>query len=97
MISGASGGIYALISAHLATMIMNWKEDNAVKIRKVIHRPVTKFVRIIFISLLTLHDFSIGIYEYYVKEVDSPTGYIGHLCGACAGVLVGLCVLQNRK
>ena len=78
-------------------MIMNWKEDNAVKIKKVIHRPVTKFIRIIFISLLTLHDFSIGIYEYYVKEVDSPTGYIGHLCGACAGVLVGLCVLQNRK
>ena len=27
---GASAGVYALIAAHLATLIINWKEDGAV-------------------------------------------------------------------
>ena len=26
-LAGASGGCYALIAAHLATLILNWKED----------------------------------------------------------------------
>lgn len=52
-IAGASGGVYALISAHLATLILNWKEDSAVKIKKVIHKPLTRMVRLIFIVFLT--------------------------------------------
>ena len=27
---GASGGVYALIFAHLATLILNWKEDGII-------------------------------------------------------------------
>ncbi len=41
-IAGASGGVYALIAAHLATLALNWREDSAVKIRKVIHKPLTR-------------------------------------------------------
>ena len=26
-LAGASGGVYALIAAHLATLILNWQED----------------------------------------------------------------------
>ena len=26
-LAGASGGVYALIAAHLATLILNWRED----------------------------------------------------------------------
>ena len=96
-IAGASGGIYALIAAHLSTMILNWKEDNAIKIRKVIHKPMTKIIRIIFISFLTIHDFAIAIYETYVLKKDSQTGYVGHLCGAIAGILVGFFILKNRR
>jgi len=96
-VAGASGGIYALIAAHLSTMILNWKEDNAIKIRKVIHKPMTKIIRIIFISFLTIHDFAIAIYETYVLKKDSQTGYIGHLCGAIAGILVGFFILKNRR
>ena len=95
--TGASGGIYALIAAHLSTMILNWKEDSAIKIRKVIHKPLTKIIRIIFISFLTIHDFAIAIYETYVSGKDSQTGYVGHLCGACAGILVGFFILKNRR
>ena len=34
-LAGASGGVYALIAAHLATLLLNWSEDNNVKIQKV--------------------------------------------------------------
>ena len=34
-IAGASGGVYALIAAHLATLALNWKEDSSVRIKKV--------------------------------------------------------------
>ena len=34
-LAGASGGVYALIAAHLATLVLNWSEDNKVKIKKV--------------------------------------------------------------
>ena len=37
-VAGASGGVYSLIAAHLATVLINWSEDNTVKIRKV--KPV---------------------------------------------------------
>ena len=34
-LAGASGGVYALIAAHLATMLLNFREDNNIRIRKV--------------------------------------------------------------
>ena len=34
-VAGASGGVYSLIAAHLATVVINWSEDGTVKIRKV--------------------------------------------------------------
>ena len=86
-----------MIAAHLATMILNWKEDSAVKIIKIIHKPMVRIVRIIFISFLTIHDFGIAIYETVVLKQESRTGYVGHLCGAIAGVLVGFFILQNRR
>ena len=29
-LAGASGGVYALASAHIATIILNWKEDSLI-------------------------------------------------------------------
>ena len=86
-----------MIAAHLSTMILNWKEDNAVKIQKTIHKPLVKIVRILFIGFLTVHDFSIAIYETVVLKQESQTGYVGHLSGAIAGVLIGIFVLDNRR
>ncbi len=33
--AGASGGVYSLIAAHLATLALNWQEDSSVRIQKV--------------------------------------------------------------
>lgn len=34
-LAGASGGCYALIAAHLATLVLNWQEDSNLRIKKV--------------------------------------------------------------
>ena len=42
LLCGASAGVYALIAAHLATLINNWEEDGAVfKKRKTEERHVS--------------------------------------------------------
>lgn len=96
-VAGASGGVYALIAAHLATLALNWKEDSAVKIRKVIYRPLTRIVRLVFIILLTLHDIIFALYVRFMSDEENRTGFMGHLCGALAGVMVGIFVLDNRR
>ena len=95
-VAGASGGVYALIAAHLATLALNWKEDSSVRIRKVIHKPLTRIVRLVFIITLTAHDVAFAVYVY-ITDGDNKTGFMGHLCGAIAGLLVGLFILDNRR
>ncbi|TRY70811.1 hypothetical protein TCAL_10009 [Tigriopus californicus] len=95
--AGASGGVYALIAAHLSTLILNWKEDSSIRIKKVIHQPLTRIVRLLFIVLLTVHDLGLAIYVRYYAQEENRTGFMGHLCGAIAGFLVGVFVLDNRR
>ena len=96
-IAGASGGCYALIAAHLATLALNWQEDSAVRIKKVIHKPLIRIVRIIFISFLTVHDICLALYFRYFLQQESKTGFMGHFCGALAGLLIGVFILDNRR
>ena len=35
MYAGASGGVYCLIAAHLATLILNWRDDKYVIVQRV--------------------------------------------------------------
>lgn len=88
--------MYSLIAAHLATMALNWQEDSSVRIQKVVQKPLTRIIRLSFIALLTVHD--VG-YAVYVRIYDpaNRTGFMGHLCGALAGLLVGVFVLDNRR
>ena len=64
---------------------------------KVIHTPLTRTVRITFIVILTMHDVAIAVYSKYFSDAPNRTGFMGHLCGACAGLLVGVFALQNRR
>lgn len=88
--------VYALIAAHLATMTLNWQEDSNLRIKKVVKRPITKIIRITFILLLTVHDVVFAIWVRF-NDPENRTGFMGHLCGALAGLTVGLFVLDNRK
>ncbi|XP_076256523.1 rhomboid-related protein 2-like [Rhynchophorus ferrugineus] len=82
-LAGASGGVYSLITAHVASIIMNWKEMSY---------PLMQLL-IFFIVAAT--DVGTAIYNRYVADVNQHIGYVAHFAGALAGLLVGINILRN--
>ncbi|OWA50006.1 putative Rhomboid-related protein 3 [Hypsibius exemplaris] len=84
-IVGASGGVYALIAAHLASIVINWKEMEY------------NWIRLVFWILLVGAD--VGVAVYYKHFYDGPNpplvGYTAHFCGAVCGFLMGVVCLRN--
>ncbi|RVE49141.1 hypothetical protein evm_006262 [Chilo suppressalis] len=74
-LAGASGGVYALMAAHIATIIMNWAE--------------MKFAVIQLLVFLLLASVIVGmaVYDRYWRHTAQNIGYVAHLAGAVAGVL----------
>lgn len=84
-LAGASGGVYALITAHISTIIMNWRE---------MEYPILQLA--IFI-IITACDVGTAIYDRYVRDINEHIGYAAHLAGGIAGLLVGINVLRNIR
>ncbi|XP_021960311.1 rhomboid-related protein 3 isoform X2 [Folsomia candida] len=82
-LAGASGGVYALIAAHLATVIMNWKQ---------MEMP---WVQVVCITAFSILDVGTALYYRYVTEEEQKVGYVAHIGGALAGLLVGIYTLKN--
>ncbi|XP_052751811.1 rhomboid-related protein 2 isoform X2 [Galleria mellonella] len=84
-LAGASGGVYALIAAHIATIIMNWTEmEFAV-------------IQLLVFLLLAGVDIGTAVYDRYWRHLQQNIGYVAHLAGAIAGLLVGIGVLRNLE
>ena len=97
-IAGASGGVYALIAAHLATLVLNWNEDNTIQTaKKVIQFPLVKSIRLLFITTLVIFDTTNAVLGELGYVDGGDTSVMGHLCGALAGLTVGIFVLDNRR
>lgn len=79
---GASGGVYSLITAHIATILMNWHEMESAMMQM--------FVFLIVCS----SNITTEIYYYHVSK-DDGFGHDAHFFGAFAGLLVGIGVLRN--
>ena len=85
-LAGASGGVYALMLAHLPTLIMNWKEM----------KTFFEWMVSIVILSMGLTDFALAIYHRYTEESgEGSIGYAAHIGGGAAGLLVGMNVLRN--
>ncbi|PSN49375.1 hypothetical protein C0J52_12208 [Blattella germanica] len=82
-LGGASGGVYALIAAHLATIFMNWSEMKYACLQLVIFLP------------LSMIDTGIAVYTRFVKEGNIMDGFPAHIAGIIAGLLVGINILRN--
>ncbi|XP_050337460.1 protein rhomboid isoform X3 [Bactrocera neohumeralis] len=82
---GASGGVYALLAAHLANVMLNF------------HQMRYGILRLINILVFASCDFGFAIYARYAEEYPhSPSvSYVAHLTGALAGLTIGLIVLKN--
>ncbi|XP_066251743.1 rhomboid-related protein 2-like [Euwallacea similis] len=82
-LAGASGGVYAVLTAHLANIILNWSDIPYVTVQLVV------FLLIIII------DVSTAIYNRYSHTDIIPIAYTAHFGGALAGFLVGIWILKN--
>jgi len=84
-LAGASGGVYAILLAHIATIIMNWSEMR------------WGLYQLAILLVLIFADVGTAIYNRYVSDEDNSIGYAAHFFGALAGLLVGINVLRNLQ
>lgn len=83
-LAGASGGVYALIAGHLATLILNFKEMDFA------------WIRVIFLAIFGSTDIGVAIYTRYMEEDDeNRVSYAAHIAGAAAGLLLGVPMMRN--
>jgi len=83
-IAGASGGVYALITAHLANVIFNWSE--------------MEFPALRLLSFMTIAgvDTGVAVYYRYVGQ-HLKVSYTAHIAGAVVGLLLGIVILRNLR
>ncbi|XP_067662674.1 rhomboid-related protein 2-like isoform X1 [Haliotis asinina] len=95
---GASGGVYALLGAHLAAVATNWKEMNykcceGNIVRVLLSAPVRLFI----ILALVVPDTSLAIYRRVTAPENQKVGVSAHIGGFLTGLLLGIPVLKNIK
>eukprot|EP00095_Tigriopus_kingsejongensis_P001872 snap_masked-scaffold70_size417918-processed-gene-1.10 protein:Tk01872 transcript:snap_masked-scaffold70_size417918-processed-gene-1.10-mRNA-1 annotation:"rhomboid-related protein 3" len=84
-LAGASGGVYALITAHLANVVFNWTEMEF------------PFLRLLAFLILAGVDTGVAVYYRYVLDEDTKVSYVAHIAGALVGLLLGIVVLRNLR
>ena len=77
---GASGGVYALIGAHLANVILNWREMNNLGFR---------------LWLILVEVVRTGVAVYYSIYYPTKVSHTGHMAGGVVGLLLGLVLLRS--
>ncbi|XP_005101581.2 rhomboid-related protein 3 [Aplysia californica] len=83
---GSSGGVYALLAAHLANVLLNYS-----------HMELG-ILKLATVFVIASSDVGFAIWTRYSQpqgESSPPLGYTPHLTGALAGLTVGLAVLKS--
>ncbi|VDD94366.1 unnamed protein product [Enterobius vermicularis] len=84
-LAGASGGVYALLAAHISELLVNWSEMEFAAIRALI------------LIILIGSDLGVSIYQRYFEVEATTISYTAHIGGFLAGVLMGIIVLRNFR
>uniref|UniRef100_A0A7E4W885 EF-hand domain-containing protein n=1 Tax=Panagrellus redivivus TaxID=6233 RepID=A0A7E4W885_PANRE len=82
-LAGASGGVYALMTAHIADVLMNWSE-----------MPF-RWIRLGVFALMVGVDFGHAFYSRFFGEAATKVAVTSHIGGAIAGFLLGIVLLRN--
>jgi len=104
-LAGASGGVYALLAAHMANVLivchpcMSPRLSNHEFVSLFQNLKEMEFGIIRFTGLLVFAgtDIGVAVYDRYTHEEKNRTSYAAHIGGALAGLLVGLVILRNLK
>jgi len=86
-LAGASGAAYALLSAHLANIILHH------------HSMSRPFLRLTGLLLVASLEIGCGIYRRYAPpEPEKPqVSFAAHLAGVVSGITFGLVILRNYE
>ena len=84
-LAGASGGVYALIAAHLSNVVLNFNEMEY------------GWVRLLGLTTFAASDVGIAVWDRYHQSLNHRVSYAAHIAGAVAGLLLGLIVLRNLR
>nr|XP_022920405.1 protein rhomboid-like isoform X2 [Onthophagus taurus] len=82
-LTGASGGVYALLTAHIVSIIINWKRVN--------HRKVL----VVFLLGFILIDVIRVIIDYLSGNLDHTISHVAHFFGGLSGILIGTVIFKQ--
>ena len=93
--------MYALACAHMATLLLNWREDSLILRQRLSNNKASapvfgKVVRLARL-LVVMGILSVDIITSLVNSGPSSTSYEAHLSGSVMGVVVGVVILKNRR
>ena len=103
-LAGSSGGVYALASAHLGALLLNWKEDSLIIRQRMRKKKATSptFGNVVRIGQLLVVGgiLSVDVLMAVSKSLNGEaynTSLIPHMSGVVMGLLVGVVILKNRR
>uniref|UniRef100_A0A1B6DC65 Peptidase S54 rhomboid domain-containing protein n=1 Tax=Clastoptera arizonana TaxID=38151 RepID=A0A1B6DC65_9HEMI len=76
-----------VVTVHLVVLVylQNWSEMQFAP------------CQLLIFLVLAVVDIGTAVYNRYFIKIDQPIGYVAHLAGAVAGLLVGLYILRNLE
>ncbi|KAK3781447.1 hypothetical protein RRG08_019072 [Elysia crispata] len=102
---GASGGVYAILGAHVAAIVINWREMNYRCLdpqednvccgfcRFMLSAPV----RLAIILFLVVSDTAAAVHRRIKEPQQFKVGVSAHIGGFVAGIFMGVLILRNIK
>ncbi|XP_043923987.1 rhomboid-related protein 3 [Protopterus annectens] len=87
---GSSGGVYALISAHLANIVMNW---SGMKCQ-------FKVLRVAVVLICMSFEFGRAVWLRFHPSLYPPCphpSFVAHLGGVVVGITLGVVILRNYE
>ncbi|XP_017473708.1 PREDICTED: protein rhomboid-like [Rhagoletis zephyria] len=90
---GASGGVYALLAAHLANILLNFAQMRYGMLQ--LARLIVLVSCDLCYAVYTKYHYSSKVAYSEAKTLLPSVSYVAHLTGALAGFTMGLLVLKN--
>ncbi|KAI6184925.1 Rhomboid-like protein [Aphelenchoides bicaudatus] len=84
-LGGSSAGAYALLSAHVSNLVLNWDEVEV------------NYIQAAALGIFICSDVGLALYQTYGSDELNSVSYVSHLGGFIAGLLLGIVLLRNLK